>query len=180
MPTGQLMPEHRLIERMRALLKRELSRIQETSKADQRFIEIAIDFFRVYTDFCHRGKEEHVLFGELEAWPPFPEHRAMMGELIQEHAFALEVVKGLLEAKERYGWGSSEALADIIRAMNTLSAFYPAHIEKEDKHFPPTDPPTKGISIDYSMFACIVPALMVLYPRHSLIAVLVNNLCRAP
>ncbi len=136
-PTGQLMSEHRLIERMIPLLQRELSRIQATKKVDQRFIEIAVDFFRVYTDFCHHGKEEHILFGELEAKPLLPEHRAMMEELIREHAFVRGIVKELLEAKERYGQGSGEALADINRTMSILSTFYPAHIEKEDKHFFP-------------------------------------------
>ena len=136
-PTGQLMSEHRLIERMVGLIQRELSRIQATKEAKPKFIEIAVDFFRVYTDFCHHGKEEHILFGELEAKPLSPEHRAMMEELIWEHAFVRGVVKELLGAKERYGRGSGEALADINRTMSILSTFYPAHIEKEDKHFFP-------------------------------------------
>ncbi|MDI6717017.1 MAG: hemerythrin domain-containing protein [Actinomycetota bacterium] len=142
LPTEQLMSEHRLIERMVTLLNHEFSRVQATKQVDLGFIEIAVDFFRVYTDFCHHGKEEHILFGELEAKPLLPEHRAMMDELIYEHIFVRRVLKELLEAKGRYEREDNKAFSDITRTMSTLSTFYPAHIEKEDKHFFP-------ISIEY-------------------------------
>ncbi|MCL6472720.1 MAG: hemerythrin domain-containing protein [Firmicutes bacterium] len=136
-PVDQLMSEHRLIERMIRQLKRELSRIETTRKVEQSFIDITIDFFRVYTDFMHHGKEEHILFGELDVKPLLPEHRIMMEELLQEHVYVRKVVKDLLEAKERYEQKNDRSLIDIIRTMHILSSFYPAHIEKENRHFFP-------------------------------------------
>lgn len=135
MPIGPLMIEHRLIERMVEQLNRELARMQATKRANPEFIDTATDFFRVYADFCHHGKEEHILFSELEKKPLSAEHGAMMEQLIREHAFAREVVKELIAGKERYEQGDSEAVDAIENTMNKLRIFYPSHIEKEDKHF---------------------------------------------
>jgi hemerythrin-like domain-containing protein len=135
MPIGPLMTEHRLIERMVAQLKDELSRIQAIHEVNPRFIEVATDFFRVYADICHHGKEEHILFSELSEKPLSPEHRAMMEELIHEHVFARSIVKELIEYNSRYERGSMEVLPNIVHTLDLIISFYPTHIEKEDKHF---------------------------------------------
>ncbi|HEY3374027.1 MAG TPA: hemerythrin domain-containing protein [Candidatus Aquicultor sp.] len=135
MPIGPLMIEHRLIERMVNQLNAEIAIMQTTQQATPKFIDAATDFFRIYADFCHHGKEEHILFSELESKPLVSEHRAMLELLIQEHAFARRVVKELIAAKELYEQGNEGSVEDIERIMSVLSTFYPAHIEKEDKHF---------------------------------------------
>ena len=61
-PIGPLMWEHRLIERMVKLLKKELIKIKEIDKVDTNFILIVVDFFRTYADRTHHGKEEDILF----------------------------------------------------------------------------------------------------------------------
>ena len=81
MPIGPLMIEHRLIERMVDLLKKEFHTISETQVIDTSFIEEAIDFFKVYADRCHHGKEEDILFRDLSKKDLSPEHKVMMDEL---------------------------------------------------------------------------------------------------
>ncbi|HPL63138.1 MAG: hemerythrin domain-containing protein [Syntrophales bacterium] len=134
-PIGPLMWEHRLIERMVKLLNAEVDRIAGKKAVNARLLDQAVDFFRIYADRTHHGKEEEILFRDLAKKKLSPEHRSMMGELISEHVRGREMVGRLLRAKIDYSRGVSGALAEISSALNELIIFYPRHIEKEDKNF---------------------------------------------
>ncbi|MBI2851174.1 MAG: PAS domain S-box protein [Chloroflexi bacterium] len=134
-PVGLLMIEHRLIERVIALLVREKTRIEQADKPDSHFIDYVVDFFRTYADKTHHGKEEEVLFKALAPKPLTPEHRKTMDELIREHVLARKLVTDLVEAKERWVAGDADARGKLITAVAGLIELYPAHIEKEDKLF---------------------------------------------
>jgi hemerythrin-like domain-containing protein len=135
MPVGPLMIEHRLIERMVSLLEKELYNIETSKKANQELIYSAVDFFRTYADKTHHGKEEDILFKELDRKPLKLEHRKIMDELLEEHVIARQNVKGLLEANQKYSKGESHALLDISTHLKKLAKLYPAHIQKEDQRF---------------------------------------------
>jgi hemerythrin-like domain-containing protein len=135
MPIGPLMKEHRLIERMIALMDRELGRLTEGEELDPDFIDIAVDFIRTYADRCHHGKEEDILFRDLANKPMSNEHSQTMKELIEEHVYARETTGSLVAAKDRCVQGDRQALGSVIGYLVDLVDFYPAHIEKEDKHF---------------------------------------------
>lgn len=130
-----LMAEHRVIERMVALLKKELDHEALSSTANPAFIYSAVDFFKNYADTTHHGKEEGILFKSLEAKPLSPEHKSVMGQLVREHNIARAEVKGLLESAQRYERGDLDAVAHISAHLSRLIALYPPHIELEDKHF---------------------------------------------
>jgi hemerythrin-like domain-containing protein len=129
------MVEHRLIERMIALLRAEVQKIDGAKRADVDFLLSAVDFMRTYADRVHHGKEEDILFRELAKKQLDPEHKKIMNELIEEHVNARKMVTALLEARENYVNGSSEALKEITTLLEKIGSFYPVHIEKEDKHF---------------------------------------------
>ena len=65
LPTGPLMMEHRIIERMVKLMNEESHRIEERGRVDLGFIDATLDFLRTYADRCHHGKEEGILFKDL-------------------------------------------------------------------------------------------------------------------
>jgi len=141
-PIGPLMIEHRLIERMIALMKQDLTRIQDNVAVDPEFafvdpvfIDLAVDFIRTYADRCHHGKEEDILFAELTQKALTPEHRRIMDELIQEHLRARELTARLVKAKEGYLLEHQGAVAALLGCLEELTEFYPKHIEKEDKRF---------------------------------------------
>jgi hemerythrin-like domain-containing protein len=134
-PIGPLMWEHRLIERMVVLLERELGRAAGRDGVSTGFIEAAVDFFRVYADRTHHGKEEEILFKTLDGKQLSGEHRKIMSELIAEHQQARELVGGLDRAGAAYQRGDTEAPGNITAALRGLVTLYPKHIEKEDKHF---------------------------------------------
>jgi hemerythrin-like domain-containing protein len=128
--------EHRLIERMVGLLEKELGRATgQKPAADLGFITKAVDFFRVYADKTHHGKEEDILFKQLAEKKLSPEHRKILSELIKEHRQARELIGALEKTGQAYGRGDTVELAGIITAMRGLTTLYPKHIRKEDKRF---------------------------------------------
>ncbi len=134
-PIGPMMREHRLIERMLVLLERQSSAARDRRPLNPFIIETAIDFFRTYADRTHHGKEEEIYFRDLAQKELAEEHRRVMEELIEEHVHARRMVGSLLDATGRYARGEAEASEEIAVHLGALLDFYPAHIEKEDRHF---------------------------------------------
>ncbi|MDD5417437.1 MAG: hemerythrin domain-containing protein [Candidatus Nanoarchaeia archaeon] len=134
-PISLLMQEHRIIEKVIALFKKELQYIEKTNKIHPAFIEISVDFMQTYTDKCHHGKEEGIFFKALQKKKIADVHKGVVVQLIKEHKFARLKVKQLVEANERYFNKDRQAIRDIIDILNALVKFYPMHIDKEDKQF---------------------------------------------
>jgi hemerythrin-like domain-containing protein len=135
MPIAPLMIEHRLIERMIRVIDKELARIEKTGKVDAGFIDIAVDFIRTYTDECHHGKEEDILFRDLQEKELSGDLKQILSELIEEHRKGRQVVSDLMKAKEEFIGGGSESIVRIKEHLRYLVEFYPKHIEKEDRRF---------------------------------------------
>lgn len=135
---GLLMIEHRLIERMILVIKDALAKIELEHKVDPVFVDIAADFIRFYADRTHHGKEEDILFRELNKKSLSAQDQQVLKELIEEHLFGRKTTKSLVEANNRYRNGDETALPGITENLKTLIEFYPKHIEKEDKLFFPS------------------------------------------
>jgi len=131
------MIEHRLIERMLAHIRLKLSEIEASKAVDPLFVDTAVDFIRTYADRTHHGKEEDILFRELETRNLSDVDRRLMNELVEEHVFGRKITRELIEANTRYRSGDPSALAVIAGNLETLAEFYPRHIAKEDKVFFP-------------------------------------------
>jgi hemerythrin-like domain-containing protein len=129
------MIEHRLIEKMIAVLEREVRRMTRDNTADPVLIATAVDFIKTYADRCHHGKEEDILFRDLKKKPLSDEHARTMNELIEDHKRGRALTAKLVEANEKYAQGDNGQLATIKECLGSLVDFYPKHIEKEDKHF---------------------------------------------
>lgn len=135
LPIGPLMIEHRLIERMIEVIKKELQRIEQDRDVEAQFIDTVVDFIRTYADLCHHGKEEDILFRELKKKPLSTEHQRIMEELVEEHVRGREITGRLVDGNIGYLKGDKNSMDEIIECLKTLVEFYPKHIEKEDKHF---------------------------------------------
>ncbi|MFX1501912.1 MAG: hemerythrin domain-containing protein [Promethearchaeota archaeon] len=135
MPIGPLMKEHRLIEKMIQLMEKEIEKMKKNAKANPIFIDIAVDFIRMYADRTHHGKEEDILFRDLKKKELSPNHTKIMEALVEEHIWARNTVGRLIEAKNHYIKGNVKVLDEIVNLISELTEFYPKHIEKEDKHF---------------------------------------------
>jgi hemerythrin-like domain-containing protein len=135
LPIGPLMIEHRLIERMISVMENEIERIKTRKTADFKFIDTAVNFIRTYADQCHHGKEEKILFRDLQKKKLKPTDKQIMDELVQEHVLGRKLTGQLVDAKNKYETGDKASLKAIIDIMHQLVDFYPRHIEKEDKIF---------------------------------------------
>jgi hemerythrin-like domain-containing protein len=135
MPIGPLMKEHRLIEKMISLMENEIDKMKKHNKANPLFIDTAVDFIRMYADRTHHGKEEDILFRDLDKKQLSPNHDKIMKELLDEHIWARNIVGKLVNAKTEYVKGNIKELDEIVNLTSKLVEFYPKHIDKEDKHF---------------------------------------------
>ncbi|SDB52299.1 Hemerythrin-like domain-containing protein [Desulfonatronum thiosulfatophilum] len=134
---GQLMKEHRVIERMISLIEETAGYIRKGNRIDPELVDIAVDFIRTYADRTHHGKEEDILFKKLDEKGLSTEDRRMMDELIADHVYARKVVQKIEQANARYRNGDESALDRIEENLRALVDLYPEHIEKEDKVFFP-------------------------------------------
>ena len=134
-PIGPLMHEHRLIERLLAVLEGEIAHLEAGGPADLEMLGQAAEFFRSYADRCHHGKEEDILFRDLKNIALPPELGRIMAELEEEHRQGRAQVGALLQARQRLAQGQEEARPDLLVALKWLTGFYPVHIRKEDKQF---------------------------------------------
>jgi hemerythrin-like domain-containing protein len=131
------MVEHRLIEKMLAVVRREMESMAARNEADPLFIDTVVDFVHTYADRTHHGKEEAIMFRDLAAKKMSPEDQLAMQELIDEHIFARKTVAELVQARNDYAGGHPDALQTILSKLRTLVEFYPEHIRREDQVFFP-------------------------------------------
>jgi hemerythrin-like domain-containing protein len=134
-PRGPLMWEHRLIEQLIKGVEQVLPQIDLVKGVEPVFIDTIVDFFRVYADRTHHGKEEDILFKALQKKPMSADDQIMMEELVEDHRKARTGVGDLVAAKEKYIAGNAQALETIKEKLSFLIGFYPGHILKEDKAF---------------------------------------------
>ncbi len=135
MPIGPLMIEHRLIERMIAVLAQEKDRLVAGGAPDPAKVRDAIDFMRSYADRCHHGKEEDILFLELEGRPLSDELKAMMQRLKDEHQQARRLVRDLERCNLAIEKGDLTVRQEMIEVLREITKLYPKHIEAEDRQF---------------------------------------------
>ena len=64
-PIGPLIREHKIMERMIGSIKKEVLETSRPEDLEQDSIDVVVDFFRIYADKCHHGKEEDILFTVL-------------------------------------------------------------------------------------------------------------------
>ena len=135
-PRGQLMIEHRLIEKLLAAAVEQTNRMTQKTY-DPVLVDSIVDFIRTYADRTHHGKEEDILFHELSKKEVSGNSLIVMNELIDEHTRARAKVREIVELNERCKNGDRSVVAQIKEVVLWLADFYPVHIKKEDKEFFP-------------------------------------------
>jgi hemerythrin-like domain-containing protein len=136
-PIVPLKTEHGLIDQMIKLVRDETLKIATKDEFNPTFVDTTVDFLRTYADRTHHGKEEDILFRDLEDKDLSAEDRQMMEELMEEHVYARETVDELVEAKEQVLQDEAQALETVVEKLAALIELYPEHIKKEDNIFFP-------------------------------------------
>lgn len=104
-----------------------------------RDLERLFEFFRVFVDRCHHGKEEDLLFPALEA-AGVPRNGGPIGVLLEEHRKGRGFVKAMAKGLEKIKAGDGKAAADVIASAREYAGLLRRHVEKENSAvFPMAD-----------------------------------------
>ncbi len=94
-------------------------------------LEQLLDFFKGFVDKCHHGKEEDVLFPELERLGVRREG-GPIGVMLSDHELGRAHVRALGEDLERLRRGAAEAAAEIAEQASAYRNMLQAHISREN------------------------------------------------
>ncbi len=89
-----------------------------------------MDFFRLYTDALHHGKEEGLLFESLTE-RGFPRHTGPIAVMLQEHQIGRALVRQMADALGRIEADPS-AWHELGHAARSYAGLLHRHIERED------------------------------------------------
>lgn len=125
----ELMHEHRVIEHSLAVLDTMADRLERGEAVPIEKVTALLDFFEVFAHKCHHGKEEEMLFPELES-RGIPREGGPIGVMLYEHeqgeAYQSQLRESLVNlsdptAKQHFVQ-TARGYADLLRQ----------HIWKED------------------------------------------------
>ncbi len=129
-PTEILKNEHRVIERMLSVLENLYKRAESGERINIEHAEKMIEFFKLFADKCHHGKEENMLFPEMEK-AGVPKEGGPIGVMLFEHTQGRNFIKGMAEAVEEIKKGKDEKFKFIENAKGYINLLKD-HIYKED------------------------------------------------
>jgi len=114
-------------------------------------LEQLIDFFRGFVDRCHHGKEEDVLFPELEK-RGVPREGGPIGVMLAEHDMGRRHIREISEALARLRGGDAKAAGDIRKNAGEYRDLLRGHIDKENNVLYPIADRLLNKDDDASMF----------------------------
>lgn len=130
-PTEQLKEEHQGIQLMLKVLEKICQKLESGERVDAGHLEKILDFIRVFADRCHHGKEEDLLFPEMEK-SGVPKERGPIGVMLLEHGKGRNYVKGMTEALAGYEGNEAGAAPRFAENARSYIDLLNQHIEKEN------------------------------------------------
>jgi hemerythrin-like domain-containing protein len=129
-PTGVLREEHQLILKVLDVLEQVLGK-GSAGDWDVDAMEECVAFFRLFADACHHGKEEDLLFPELQS-RGMPRDEGPIAVMLFEHKQGRALVGQMAGALEGARKGETEALSRFEEAARAYLQLLRGHINKED------------------------------------------------
>lgn len=129
-PTQELIAEHNAVLVALQILEKVDVSIGTWEQAADHLGQL-LDFFKGFVDRCHHGKEEDVLFPELER-RGVQREGGPIGVLLHEHEIGRGHVHAMSEALERLRRGEAGAVAAIREHGEGYRSMLRAHIQKEN------------------------------------------------
>lgn len=128
--TDTLKHEHRVIERILAVLDRAAARVESGESVPPEVFEKTLDFIRTFADRCHHAKEEDLLFVAMER-KGLPKGGGPIGVMLREHDQGRGYVRSMAEAVPKYQ-SDPEARKVLILNARGNTQLLAQHIMKED------------------------------------------------
>ena len=128
--TSRLREEHQLILQVADAMQAQVAEA-DAGNWDFEAFDQCVTFIRLFADACHHGKEEDLLFPELEK-AGMSRQQGPIAVMLEEHRIGREYVRFMLDALEPAKAGDEDARARLRNAANGYVELIRSHIMKED------------------------------------------------
>lgn len=130
-PTDILIKEHDAIIVMLNILEKVCLKFDNGESVDETDLENIVEFFKVFADKCHHGKEEDILFPALEEYG-IPNEGGPISVMLAEHVEGRDNVNGMSNAIVAYKEGKESASIEFVLFARSYISLLRAHIDKEN------------------------------------------------
>jgi hemerythrin-like domain-containing protein len=131
-PTAALKEEHQGMLLMLRILEKIAAKLESSEEVDLGHLERIGDFFRVFADKCHHGKEEDLLFPAMER-AGISREGGPIGVMLLEHEQGRGYLRGMANALANHKKGDPSALTDFAGDARNYVDLLTRHIGKEDQ-----------------------------------------------
>lgn len=129
--TQVLRTEHDAILNMLEASEEVARQLEAGDAVEPKTLEGLLEFFRLFADRCHHGKEEDLLFPLLER-KGMSRDGGPIGVMLHEHDEGRGLVRQMTEAATAYQQGFADAGRRWAMAARGYSNLLRAHIDKEN------------------------------------------------
>lgn len=129
--TSLLRHEHEAILRMLDVTEEAARRIKQGIPVAPEVIPGLLEFFRVFADRCHHGKEEECLFPLLRE-KGLPQQGGPVAVMLHEHDLGRDLIRNMVVASEAVAAGNSSSILQWAHAATDYVELLRAHIAKEN------------------------------------------------
>jgi hemerythrin-like domain-containing protein len=129
--TDILMAEHRVIERVLAVLNTATQRLEQGQPVRPGFFIEASDFIKGFADGCHHRKEEGVLFEAMVA-NGMSRLGGPIAVMLADHEQGRSFTQGMRVAAQKLEAGDASAREAVIYNAHGYTNLLQQHILKED------------------------------------------------
>ena len=136
-PIAILAEEHALILRAVELLERGLARLEAGTSMGGPFFAALVEFFQVFADRYHHGKEEGILFPFMVAEMDYPQKSGPVAVLSSDHTAGRAHVRAMADAAARLQAEPAVA-SELLEHGQAYAVLLRAHIDREDHKVFPT------------------------------------------
>ena len=131
-PIQDLRMEHDAVRVTLRILDEICQTIEESGAIiDIRHLDQLLEFFNVFVDKCHHGKEEELLFPALEN-VGVSRQGGPIGVLLNEHQQGREYVRNMHAALAQYMKGNRKAVTELVKTAREYINLLDQHIDKEN------------------------------------------------
>lgn len=127
--TAVLRAEHQRILQVVSVLERQLDVRPDPLDLDT--VGKCVRFLRLFADACHHGKEEDLLFPELQS-QGMPRDSGPIAVMLHEHRLGREFVGVMADALDSARNGDDRATSRLVNAGRGYIDLIRGHIMKED------------------------------------------------
>ncbi len=127
-PTQDLKNEHAGISIMLRVMEKISSKLNNGEKIPHDHLYRIHEFLRTFADKCHHGKEEGILFPELNK---NPQNMSLINQLLGEHKTGRDFIRGIGDSIDSYTPGSADAIHIAVN-MEGYIALLKRHIHTEN------------------------------------------------